>query len=70
QSWYLVAYMLLMTLVSYLRGTKQIGFPLDNIFIIIIGLFTCKIMLFNSLSTQQIAYNANNLKQEVDNLLK
>lgn len=66
-SWYLILYLLLMTLVSYLRGVRQIGFPLDNGIIIAIGLITCKIMLMKSLGQAQIIQNMRHLKQEVEN---
>ncbi len=65
-SWYLMVYMLLMALVSYLRSKNSISFPLDNAIIILIGLVTCKIMLKNSLPQEQIIQNMLHLKKEVD----
>jgi len=68
QSWYLIMYMLLMTFVSHLRGTNNIGFPLDNVIIIVIGLITCKIMLMKSLPNEQIIQNVQHLKQDELNI--
>jgi amino acid transporter len=69
QSWYLMVYMLLMALVSYLRSKNNISFPLDNAIVILIGLITCKIMLKNSLPQEQIIQNVQHLKKEVDGFI-
>ncbi|MCC2624849.1 MAG: family permease [Burkholderiales bacterium] len=68
-SWYLMVYMLLMALVSYLRSINSLSFPVDNAIIILIGLITCKIMLANSLPNEQIAQNMQHLKKEVDSFI-
>jgi amino acid transporter len=66
QSWYLIAYMLAMTLVSYLRLGDHISFPLDNVFIVVIGFIACRIMLMKSLTKEQITQNVIHAKQEIN----
>lgn len=70
QAWFLILYALLMGTVSYLRGNNIIGFPLDNLLIVIIGIVTCKIMLKNSLPQDQVAKNMLHLREEVESIIK
>ncbi len=69
QSWYLVIYVLLMGVVSHLREANAIGFPIDNLFIIALGLITCKIMLSSSLKQDEIVQNMSHLKEEVTSII-
>ncbi len=69
QSWYLVLYVLLMGVVSHLRGTSTIGFPEDNLVIIVLGLITCKIMISSSLKQDEIVKNMSHLKEEVTSII-
>ena len=69
QSYYLIVYVLLMGLVSHLHETNSIGFPIDNIVIIVLGLITCKIMISSSLKQDEIITNMAHLKEEVTSII-
>lgn len=67
-SWYLLIYIGLLTLISYLRTIGTVEFPLDNLFVVVIGLITCKVMLMQSSPTEQIIQNMIALKQEIKSI--
>jgi hypothetical protein len=58
-----------MGVVSHLRGTSTIGFPEDNLVIIVLGLITCKIMISSSLKQDEIVKNMSHLKEEVTSII-
>ena len=58
-----------MGIVSHLREANAIGFPLDNLVIIALGLVTCKIMLSSSLKQDAIVQNMAHLKEEVTSII-
>jgi len=65
-SWMIIAFMLTLTLISYLRFLKFIPFPLDNILVAITGLVFCKLMLNKRLAKTDIINNMKKINVEIN----
>lgn len=64
-SWPIIAYLVSLTLISYLRYKKFIPFPLDNGFIIGFSLLFCNLLIRGRLPKQLIGQNLHNLDLEI-----
>ena len=64
-SWAVVAYLVSLTLISYLRSKHLIPFPEDNILVVVVALIFCKILVNAKLEKSQIANNLERLNVEV-----
>ena len=64
-SWAIVAYLVSLTFISYLRSKKIIPFPADNLLVIGSALVFCFILVKNKLSKTEISKNLANLNLEI-----
>ena len=64
-SWAVVAYLVSLTLISYLRSKHLIPFPEDNILVVVVALIFCKILVNAKLEKSQIANNLERLNVEI-----
>ena len=65
QSWFLVAYILVLYGISYAHQQAWISFPHDNILVFIFSLFFTKIFLLNQNNPAAIVENVSQLQEEI-----
>lgn len=65
QSIYFIIYIVILTLISYLRTKNVIGFPLDNCLVIILAIITCSLTVKFSLPVTSIKLNLTRLAEEI-----
>ena len=64
---FMLGYLALMIAVSYFRKTDMIQFPLDNVAIIVIAFFACKVFISSKISTLHINNNIIKYNEEICN---
>lgn len=67
-SFTIILYVILLAIISYVREHKQINFPVDNVFVVILGFIFCRMMLAYQLSSEDILANLKRLNQEMENV--
>jgi amino acid transporter len=63
-NFYVVAYLLTLLLIKYLRQIDSIIFPLDNLLVIIVACFACKIFIKKKISMPEIKANLKKVADE------
>ncbi len=64
-SYTIVAYMISLTLISYLRSKNIIPFPEDNILVILSALISCKFLIIGKLEANLIKQNLERINVEI-----